>query len=291
MRIAQSSITAENIAILRAHESMRPEGQRIIFDPYAVYFLPDRLMSARDRNEQIDQVVSTWDSNYPGVCNSIIARTRFIDDCLQEAIASGIRQLVILGAGYDTRALRFESLKDGVVVFELDLPATQKIKLERIKIHIYIDPPDVRYIPIDLHADELGNKLFAYGYDAQLATLFVWEGVTYYIPASTVDHTLHFIANHSAHGSRILFDCFPPSVANGSTHLAEARALRDGLKKIGEEILFGIAPEHIGDFMETRGFTVLNQLTSSDYKEAYFKDVEGNRTVSDMFTFVQARVA
>ncbi len=129
MKQNRSSVTAENNAVLRTHESMRPESDRICNNPYVVYFLPDRFMSAKDKDDQIHQSIADWETLFPGVSNSIIARTRFIDDCLKEAINAGIRQLVILGAGYDTRALRFEALKDGVMVFELDHPATQRVKL------------------------------------------------------------------------------------------------------------------------------------------------------------------
>lgn len=291
MKHNQSSITAEHNAVLRAYEYMRPESERICNDPYAVYFLPDRFVSAKGKDDQIHKAISDWETHFPGVCNSIIARTRFIDDCLEEAINAGIRQLVILGAGYDTRALRFEALKDGVMVFELDHPATQRTKLERIKKHVPADLSHVRYIPIDFYADGIDEKLVSNGYDDKLTTLFIWEGVTYYIPASAVDRTLYFIANHSAPKSTVVFDYFPPSVANGTTRLTEARALRDGLKQIGEEILFGIAPDQIIKFMGSRGFTVGKNLSSTAYKKTYFKGVNKNREVSNMFVFVQAMIS
>lgn len=291
MRAGQSSVTAENNAILRVHESMRPESERICSDAYATCFLPDRLIAATDRNDKISQAIADWERRFPGVCNSIIARTRFIDDCLEEAIAGGIRQLVILGAGYDTRALRFEALKDGVAVFELDHPTTQRTKLERIKRYIVADHSHVRYIPIDFDNDPLEEKLLAYGYDGHLKAVFIWEGVTYYIPASTVDRTLQFISRRAALKSSVIFDYFPSSVADGTTRMAEARALRDGLKQIGEAIVFGIAPDRLVEFMGRRGFSVIKRLCSADYKKAYFKGLNENRVVSDMFMFVQARVS
>jgi len=291
MRPNQSSVTAENNAVIRAHESMRPESERICNDTYAVYFLPDRFLSATDRKEQINQSISDWEKHFPGVCNSIIARTRFIDDCLQEAVKAGIRQLVILGAGYDTRSLRFESLKNKVVVFELDHPKTQKTKLKRIKLYVVADLSNVRYIPFDFYTDLLDKKLFAHGYDDHLTTLFIWEGVTYYLCPSAIDRTLLFIAQHSALKSSLIFDYFPPTVANGTTRLTEARALREGLRHIGEEIVFGIEPDRVIDFMGARGFTVIKNIQSNVYKQAYFKGINRSRKVSEMFKFLQARVS
>ena len=247
-------------------------------------------MDVVDRNQQIRQTVETWENRFPGIVNSILARTRFIDDCLEAAIGEGIRQLVILGAGYDTRVLRFGALRDKVAVFELDHLETQRIKLQRIQAQVGADLPHVRFIPIDFSEDNLGEKLFAQGYDAQLETFFIWEGVTYYLPGAAVDGTLAFIRRYAGRGSSVVFDYFPPSVAAGTTDLVEARALRDGLQTIGEAIVFGIAPDRIAEFLGQRGFRVTAHLTSTDYQARYFFDVNRGRRVSDMFIFVQARV-
>ncbi|MEJ2041373.1 MAG: SAM-dependent methyltransferase [Desulfosarcinaceae bacterium] len=153
MRPNQSSLTAENNAILRANEFLRPPEERICHDPYALYFLPESIFSADDRNDQIQAAVSRWETHFPGVCNAILARTRFIDDCLEQAISEGIRQLVILGAGYDTRALRFDALRQGMMVFEADHPATQRLKTERIDKYLDVDLANVHFLPVDLSGE------------------------------------------------------------------------------------------------------------------------------------------
>jgi methyltransferase (TIGR00027 family) len=291
MKGNQSSITAENNALLRAHESMRPENERICYDPYAFYFMPDHIYSSADRIDQINTAVSDWETHFPGVCNSILARTRFIDDRLEAAITDGIRQLVILGAGYDTRAFRFSALNKSVAVFELDHPSTQQRKLEKIQQHMDADTSAIRYIPIDFSKEDIPTKLSASDFNNQLKTLIIWEGVTYYISASAVDRTLDFANRHNAPQSSIIFDYFPATVADGTTRLKEAKALREGLKRIGEEVLFGIQPDRIVAFMKERGFTVVKNLTSAEYKKAYFNGPNQNRNVSAMFIFVQAMVS
>jgi methyltransferase (TIGR00027 family) len=270
---------------------MRPENERICNDPYAAFFLPDRIFNASDKENMIIQAVVDWETHFPGVCNAIIARTRFIDDCLKEAVADGISQLVILGAGYDTRAMRFEDLNKTVTVFELDHPSTQKKKLERIEKHFKADLSHIRYISIDFSKEDLGEKLLAWGYDKKLKTLFIWEGVTYYIPESAVDRTLSFISHHSPSRSSVIFDYFPPTVADGTIKLAEARSLREGLKRIGEEIIFGITPDHIEFFMKDRGFLIIRNFTKADYFNSYFQGVNQNRNVSEMFIFLHAMVS
>jgi O-methyltransferase involved in polyketide biosynthesis len=106
-----------------------------------------------------------------------------------------------------------------------------------------------------------------------------------------VDQTLSFIYHHSPSGSNVIFDYFPPTVADGTTELKEARALREGLSRIGEEIVFGISPDRINEFMHVRGFSVIQNLTVEDYRKTYFNGVNKNRTVSEMFIFVQAMVS
>lgn len=287
----QASVTAENNAALRTYESMRPEAERICNDPYAEYFLPERFFCAENRKDKIGEIISDWDAKFPGVSNSIIARTRFIDDCLQEALNADIHQLVILGAGYDTRALRFEALRETATVFELDHPTTQKAKLERVKNHLEADLSHVRYVSIDFSKEDIAEKLDTCGYDDQLKTLFIWEGVTYYLPSQAVDRTLQFIRGHSAFQSSVVFDYFPSTVVDGTTHLVEARALREGLKRIGEEILFGIDPVQIAVFMEDRGFSVVKNLSSAEYKQVYFKGANATRNASAMFLFCLAMVS
>jgi len=291
MKPNQSSTTAENNAMLRLNETMRPKNERICNDPYAEFFLPDGVIDAPDRNEQIQQAITNWETHFPGVSNAIVARTRFIDDCLEAAIVDGIRQLVILGAGYDMRAVRFKALRESVTVFELDHPSTQNKKLERIEKHLKEDLPHVRYISIDFSKENFANKLFSCGYNETLKTLFIWEGVTYYIPPAAVDSTLFFISHHSPSRSSVTFDYFPSTVADGTTELAEARALREGLSRIGEEIVFGISPNRINEFMQIRGFSVIQTLTGEDYRKANFNGVNKYRTVSEMFIFVQANVS
>jgi methyltransferase (TIGR00027 family) len=290
MRSNQSSITAENNALLRAFEFMRPESERICHDPYAANFLPERFLSAKDQYAQMHQTICRWNALFPGVCDAIIARSRFIDDCLTDAIDGGIQQLVILGAGYDTRAFRFDKLKGTMMVFELDHPSTQNAKLERINKYIQTDLSHVRYIAIDFQREPLNVKLFSNGYDSALKTFFIWEGVTYYVPASAVDHTLSFIAGNSASQSSVVFDYFRPSVARNSNRLKEARALREGLKQIGEEILFGIAPEKLPEFMGVHRFKVIKNLTATQYATVSLRVKETKRKFSKMFIFSLATV-
>ncbi len=129
MRDRQSSITASGIAVVRAVESEKVEGVRICYDPYAARFLNPWFY--RSMRFFIDTGYAELTG--PGVLGFLVARCRYMDDLLQASLEKGLEQLVILGAGYDSRAYRFDNLTKGVKVYEVDHPATQQVKMKKVK--------------------------------------------------------------------------------------------------------------------------------------------------------------
>ena len=180
MKKTQASLTAQGIAIARVFESSKPAGERICYDPLArqlispVFYLMGILFADYDERKE------------PGGIGFLVARCRYIDDYLQECIDAGIQQLVILGAGLDSRAYRFEHLRNQVKVFEIDHPATQLVKQKRLRKIFGNLPEYVTYVPIDFNEESL-QKLFDFDYNRQLKTLFIWEGVVHYLTAEAVD--------------------------------------------------------------------------------------------------------
>ena len=211
MRRNQTSLTAAGIAVARAIESEKPEGERICYDPYARRFAPGWLYSITALFVKIGY--AEWRG--PGVVGFIVARDRYIDDVLQDFLKDGLQQLVILGAGLDSRAYRFDGLKDRVKVFEVDHPATQAEKLARVQAIFGILPAHVAYVPVDFNTQTLEQRLPESGYDPKLKTLFIWQGVTMYLTAEAVDDTLRFVVQHSAPGSAIVFDYIYRLVLDG----------------------------------------------------------------------------
>lgn len=285
-----ASRTAENNAFARAWESIKPEEKRICFDPFARIFLGEELGEIFENDVSREELIAEWEAFIPGVCGAILARTRFIDDYLKQHLETGLEQLVILGAGYDSRARQLESSGKNVRVFELDHPATQAMKRKRLSTAPGVSLPRAVFIPIQFEKERFNRKLLEHGYDETRKTFFIWEGVSYYLTADAVDETLKSIRDLCGEGSSLIFDFFPPSVAAGESGWVEAENLRRGLKEIGEEIFFGIDPEIAESFLIERGFADVNILTGHDYAKEYCADVDPNRAVSEMFVFAHATV-
>lgn len=132
-------------------------------------------------------------------------RTRFIDEALERAIADGVTQVAILGAGFDSHAYRCQELLANVRVFEVDRPATQTLKKQRVNDALGGPPPNLTYVPIDFQHEELPDVLSRHGYDRAQRTFFIMEGVSMYVPEEAVRATLRFVGSHPP-GSVIVFD-------------------------------------------------------------------------------------
>jgi methyltransferase (TIGR00027 family) len=284
----QGNPTAMTIAWARWEESQKPEEERICYDPYAASFIsPDALEWAAKNPDKVKAVREQRDHFLPGIQNSIVARVRFFDDFVAISLANGLRQLVILGAGYDTRAHRMEGLKR-IKVFEVDHPDTQEMKLEMIQKIFGRLLGHVVYVPVDLTTEDLSFNLLEKGYDKSKKTLFLMEGLLYYLSPSVVDRILSVIVRNSCKGSSILLDYFPPSLTEGTDETG--RFLKISLEKSGTPLQFGLEEGMVESFLTERGFSQVHNVTSEDYKKAYFHGANKDRDVCNLLSFVHAVV-
>lgn len=284
------SYTAEVCAAWRAAESRKPEDERVCYDPLARHFIRPKfgiLISSRVLSK-----IGFWysDLRFPGAAGELLARTRFIDEYLAACVEDGIEQLVILGAGYDTRPYRFGELKGKVKVFEVDHPATQRVKTAKVKKIFGSLPENVVYVPIDFGRERLDKKLFESDYNKNLKTLFIGAGVTMYIDAQAVDEIMAFVKKNSGRGSSIIFDYLFKSVLDGTCELEEAKRARRYFKQGDESLIFGIKEGTIEEFLHKRGFHKVKNISCEFFKNAYFKGINRNRKVSRLLATVHATV-
>ena len=290
------SLTAELTTFARAAESAMPEARRLCYDPLAKEFLvaPLRILAGC---RILARIVVWWAERLaPGVPGEVLGRTKYIDDSLKTLIHQGIEQLVILGAGYDSRAYRFDVLNPKVKVFEVDHPATQRVKMKRVTRLLGHLPDNVVFVPVDFERERLQNRLFEKGYDSDKKTFFIWEGVTYYLTARAVDETLAFVADNSGVGSSVIFDYAFTKVLKGASDVGQVNRALKAWERVGapltadEHFIFGVREGTIEEFLSARGFCQIENINGDSFKTAYFKDMKQSGDVSHICGFVRATV-
>lgn len=288
MRKRDPSKMALQIAGLRANETHLPENERVFEDPYAEYFFPEDVRKMARNIDWVKSERAKYEAIMPGVNGALVARIRYIDERVSDGVRSGFGQMVIIGAGYDTRAYRIRGVSEKLMVFEVDHPVTQRVKTDVIR-EIFGDlPAHVAYVPMVFGEDRLDEKLFEAGYDSMQKTLFIAEGLLMYIPPPAVDGLLAFIRSNSAAGSSLVADVFDTTVVDGTSPFKEARVLRSFVESEGSPLRFGIPYETIESFFKQRGFRTVRRTTPAQCKKSYFNDASRDRNVSPMFQFVYA---
>ena len=285
MRKNQASLTAAGIAIARAVESEKPADERIYYDPYARQFVPAwmyRLLGFFIKSGYAEL-------RGPGVIGFLMARERYIDDVLRDSLNEGLQQLVILGAGYDSRAYRFD-LPGRVKTFEVDHPVTQTDKMGRVQRVFGKIPEHVRYVPVDFNSQTLSELLLASGYDPSLISLFICQGVTMYLTPAGVDATLAFIVKSAAPGSGIVFDYVYQAVLDGIQKQSEISGMRRYRFMTGEGLTFGISEGMAEAFLRERGFQQIKEVNANDLIAAYFQGKNASRKVTGGYGIVVGKV-
>src|SRR6478672_2266509 len=145
-----------------------------------------------------------FERGLPGALGYFNARTRYFDDVLLEEARVGLEQLVILGAGFDSRSIRFSDAMRTARVFEVDMPEVLSLRTELL-VRRENTPASAIAVPIDFEREDLAEALRERGYASAARTLFLWEGVTYYLPEDAVKAVLSLVASQSGPGSTILF--------------------------------------------------------------------------------------
>jgi methyltransferase (TIGR00027 family) len=282
----QSSKSAEGVAIFRAIEAEKPEDRRICYDPFARSLIPTGFAFTMTK-----WVITSglYEKMAPGAAAFIAVRERFVDDFLIASLAEGLEQVVILGAGFDTRAYRITGIEK-THVFEVDAPATQELKLERLKKVIDPLPAHVTFLPVDFNTQTLAERLQANGYNERSKTLFIWQGVTYFLTAEGVDNTLAFIVNHSGPDSSVIFDYMYNEIFQDPNN-SYAKSLRQAAKISGEDYMFGIDRGQTEPFLVQRGFSNVHNSTLEDLKRIYFTGPNAGRVIPEGIDIVSARVA
>jgi methyltransferase (TIGR00027 family) len=259
--------SAETLAALRALAVGERELATPCIDRFARQFLSlkSRLLLALTPQRILSKLI---ERAAPGSYCFAIARTRHFDEALLAALRDDVEQVVILGAGYDSRAFRFKDELRGVRVFELDHPGTQARKIELLATSNTSLPSNVTLIGIDFAKQSFRQLLPQHGFRRDAKTLFLWEGVSYYLPVQAVNDVLAFVAG-CGKGSTIVFDYALQRFVDGDTSTYGGDAVARWLQKIGEPFLFGLEPANAARFLAQRGLRTTSHVGPADLERLY----------------------
>jgi methyltransferase (TIGR00027 family) len=290
MEATRSSATAEQMALSRAIETCKPAAERICSDPFAERFLGAKyrmLLWGRPFRDVVERLI---EQRFAGHHYYVIARTRYFDDFLQQQLAGGAEQLVILGAGYDSRPYRFADRLGGVRVFEVDHPATSTLKQAKVGALFGEIPANVAYVGVDFTVDKLADKLLGSGYRTTRPAVFLWEGVTPYLDLEAVDEVLGFVMASAAAGSAIVFDYILRSVVEGTCTLRGAANEFAKMSRSSEPLTFGIDEGQAAAFLASRGFQNVVDVGSQELISRYFDPHGKHRYIKPWWRMISGEV-
>jgi methyltransferase (TIGR00027 family) len=262
------------VAVARAIGSRFRDGALRNPDHLAEHFLP--LPYRPMVRYRLGQAILTaiFERQARGQFFYVQARTRHIDGLLLDELKAGVEQVVILGAGFDSRAHRLAAPLAGRPVFEVDHPATQYAKRERLRRLPQATVAAVHYVALDFTRGRLDEALAAGGHDRSKKTFFLMEGVTMYLTGDAVESTLAYLAGAAA-GSPLVFDYIYRDILDGTADYYGARQVLRTVAKSGEPFQWGLPPGGAAAFLRARGFDLVSDLGPDELTRRYLLSSSG----------------
>jgi methyltransferase (TIGR00027 family) len=257
------SETAMAITSLRALSNYETDATVRCHDRFAEIFLPEDRQAALKTlgsREMIRQKIPR------GMYEYVIARTKYLDGVFVDAINNSIEQIVFLGAGFDSRPYRFHALITNTMIFELDMKPTQDHKLGCLRNNNVDIHDNISFIPLNFETDDPIDMLGRHGYDRSKQTLFLWEGVTFYLSHAAVTRMLRNVKENSGFRSRVCFDF--------QTILKDSDLIQTGLED--EVIKFGIEAGKIVDFVDDHQYRILEHITAAEIERRFLMLHDGS---------------
>ena len=210
-----------------------------------------------------------------GVYEYVIARTKYIDHVFTKTVQQGVEQVLILGAGFDTRSMRLLPPDSAVKVFEVDAEITQRAKLGRLREIGLPIPENTTYVAIDFNKEDPMERLMENAFQVGRPCLFILEGLLMYLSDDAVDGTFHLIHDLSGEGSHVVFDYIYSSVLDHEERYFGERELLKNVRDAGEPWTFGLDEGRVGGYLLERGFRVKEECNTEILEERYFTGEDG----------------
>jgi methyltransferase (TIGR00027 family) len=275
MKKEERSITAELAAYERAKHLLYDDP--IMFeDSFAIEFISPRRRRFL-KNPVIGLLMrSTLYRHFHPVRAKSAARSHYTEDKLEKTIAQGMTQYVIMGAGYDSFALRRRDLSDAIRIFELDHPATQKAKKERLsELNVEL-PKNLELIPVDFEKETIAEVLKRSSYIREVPTFFSCLGTIHFLTRDAVFKTLRSLPSLAAPGSEIIFDYSIPDALINPKELKRVNKNRRLAAHYGEPVITHFDPHILVTEMEDLGLELIENLSPNEQKVRYFANRKDN---------------
>ena len=281
-------MTALGTALMRAVHT-RIDRPVLIDDPWG-----ERLIVASERDALLG-VVGAGDLDpalraHPSY-GTVILRARYAEDVLAEAVARGVRQYVIVGAGFDSFALRRPSFARDLEIFEVDHPATQEFKTRRLADREILVSPRLHLVPADLSETALDMALANSAFRADQQAFFSWLGVTPYLTRRANLAILSAIASCALVDSELVFSYIDQRILDDGSKGGPMQEVRTALASAGEPWVSGFNPDQLADDLRDTGLTLLKDLGPEELRARYCTDRTGGLSPSPNTHVARARVA
>jgi methyltransferase (TIGR00027 family) len=258
---------------------------KILLDPFA------RSFAGYNSDMDLLRAIEAFPAvEFSRVRTAFALRNRYAEDQLTEAIARGVKQYVILGAGLDSFAYRCPDLLDSIEVFEVDHPASQEWKRARVAELGIAPPARLHYVPIDFEHNALSQGLSSGGVDLTSPTFFSWLGVTQYLSKEAVSQSLQSIAAISAPGSKLVIQFVVPPKTLDAEEASLVRLLAERSAAVGEPWLSFFEPDEMSSLLRRAGFGTADPFSPAQATEYYLRDRSDGLRLPAYFHMVMARV-
>ncbi len=233
------------------------------------------------------------DNAFPGLNAYVTARTAFFDQLFTDALIENIPQIIILGAGYDSRPYRYVELNTNTHIFELDIPITQSNKKKCLKKAGIKIPEQVTFVPIDLNQVTLAFALGSSGFQNSKKTLFLWEGASYYLDPESVEKIINFFSSLTHKGNLLALDYMISINDENADEFYGARAFFQSMREehSDEALRFSINEEEIIAYLDQRGLNLVEHMDPEEIEKRYLMDEQGliNGRITGHFRFLLAK--
>jgi len=280
MKVSTPSRTALRVALRRAAHQILDD-PKVLDDPLAVRILGE---AAAGLHAELARHQSRVARHFRAF---MVVRSRYAEDQLAAAVAQGVNQYVILGAGLDTSAYRGVA-SAGLKIFEVDHPSTQAWKIKCLLDAQIPIPAFVRFVSVDFERQVLAAELETAGFHADLPAFFSWLGVVPYLTREAATRTFASLGR-LPQGSGVVFDYALPRSSLGLLQRLALDALSSRVARAGEPFRLFFAQDEIEEFLKGLGFRRIQQLATKEINEKYFKGrKDGLRVVGTAGRIVSA---